>query len=279
MTPEQIKSLNEYVTNLKKYYDNKSVPPPEDMQNIFNILKLTIDKVCFIKARKNKIYLLNDYKQVCYLAVYDAIKNFDQSKMNFNKYVVYWMIAYIKEESKRNNSLFKYGSRMDRKIFGKISNMSHMTLEEQAEKLEVSAEDLSSFLNSTKFPDSIVKSKSEDSEGEEEWISANANDPEKLYEMKDVYEKIKSVIDDFKKSLTTEREQDVLLLLEKLGNPEKGNFKESELDEYPNSYSDIAEKHGVSRERVRQISLSLKEKLRFKFIKNGIDEKTVQIFM
>lgn len=274
------KEFNKFATSLKKYFAEGKTPPKEDMEKIFDVFKTTIEKISYHKSRKSGFQFKDDIKQVCYLSLYSALKNYDQSKMNFKAYAVHWMFAYANMENKKALSMFKYGSRLDRKIFGKIATISDMPLEKQAVILGVSEQHLADFLNASRIPKSILKSRSEDSDiEEEEYLSTSIPSPDKLYELKVLYEKIKIIFEDFKKEINSDRDNDILTLLQKAGTPEKGNFKESELDEYPRNYNDIAEKYGVSRERIRQISCQIKDRLRHRFLKNGIDEKAYHAFI
>lgn len=273
--------LNNLVSDIKKEYEETSVYNKRKMELLWNEFKPIVDKLAYFKSLKTGGQHKADLVQVCYIALCSAINKYQKTKIDFKKYVMYWFIAYIKMENLKNVSIFKYSSRKNRKLFGKISQVSNLPLEEQAVILGVSVEDLSAFLLSTKVPKSILKKRSDESGGddEEEFISSNHPDPEFLYEFKMIYESSKKVFDDFYETLSDERERAVFELLRRVGPPQKGNFKEDPEETQPQNYQDLADKYGVSRERIRQIAKAITDKLRYRLEKNGIKSTAVHAFI
>jgi hypothetical protein len=173
-------------------------------------------------------------------------------------------------------SNFKYGSRIDRKIFGKISKLSHLSVEEQAKELKVSVEHLSEFLNSIRTPASLIK-EADSNDSHEEYIESNMYiNPEKFCELKDLHSRLTETLETFSSELKTDRDRDIFSLIRRVGTPTGGNVKNS-LPEKEENYIDLARKHGVSRERIRQIAEALREKLKLKLQKNGIQSNIYNV--
>lgn len=254
------------------------------MELLWKQFKQIVDKIAYYKSVKTGGQHKEDLIQVCYLALCSAINKYQRTKIDFKKYVMYWFMAYVRLENLRNVSIFKYSSRIDRKLFGKVSQVAGLPLDEQAIILGVKPEDLEAFLLSTKVTKSILKKRSEDSDiEEEEYISSDYPQPDFLYEVKVIYETSKEVFDTFMESLTSDREKDVLNLLRRVGNPEKGNFHKDfhrdETEVEPLTYQDLADKYGVTRERIRQIACALKDKLRYRLEKNGVNLSAYHAFI
>lgn len=272
--------INELAVEIQKEYHETQVYNKKKMETLWNVFKPIVDKLAYHKSIKTGGQHKGDLIQVCYIALCSAVNKYQKTKIDFRKYAIYWFMAYIRLENIRNISIFKYSTRLDRKLFGKVSQVSNLPLEEQAVILGVTTEDLSSFLLSTKVTKSILKKRSEDSDlEEEEYITSDYPQPDFLYDAKVIYDTAKEVLDDMEKSLTTDRERAVLELLRRVGPPEKGNFKEDPTDTLPQNYQDLADIYGVSRERIRQIAKSLTDKLRYRLEKNGVESSAYHAFI
>lgn len=250
------------------------------MEQLWKIFMPIVNKMAYYKSIKTGGQQREDLIQVCYLALCSAVDKYNQDKIDFRRYAMYWFMAFIRLENIRNISPFKYSSRQDRKLFNKISKVSELSLNEQASILGVTVEDLGAFLLSVEkiCPVQKKKANSSSNDEEEEYIPSNYPQPDFLYEAKTIYETSKEVFDSFTESLTSDREREVLNLLRRVGNPDKGNFTKKEEDAEPTSYQDLADKYEISRERIRQIASSIKDKLRFRLIKNGITANDFGIF-
>lgn len=271
--------INALAADIQKEYHETSIFNKKKMELLWNQFKPIVDKLAYYKSVKTGGQHKGDLIQVCYIALCSAVNKYQKTKIDFRKYAMYWFSAYVRMENIRNISIFRYSSRLDRKLFGKVSQVSNLPLEEQAVILGVTVEDLSTFLLSTKVTKTILKKRSEDSgEEEEEFITSDYPQPDFLYDIKVIYETAKDVFDDFEQSLDSERERDVLELLRRIGPPEKGNFKEDPNDVRPQNYQDLADKHGVTRERIRQISKALTDKLRYRLEKNGVNSSAYHSF-
>jgi len=272
--------LNAFVVEIQSEFQETKIFNKQKMETLWKEFKPLIDKLSYHKSVKTGGQHKNDLVQVCYLGLCDAVRKYQIAKIDFKKYAVIWFMAYIRLENIRNVSIFRYSSRMDRKLFGKVSQVSNLPLDEQAVILGVSTEDLAAFLLSTKVTKSILKKRSEDSDlEEEEFITSDYPQPDFLFDVKVIYEASKEVFDDFAESLETDREKAVLELLRRVGPPSKGNFKEDPTDTLPQTYQDLADIYGVSRERIRQISKMLTDKLRYRLEKNGVSASAYHAFI
>ncbi len=259
--------------SIQEYYKENNSFPKKEMAVLFELIFPVVEKVVKYKMiRTNCKYNKDDFTQACYLGLCSAVKKFDSSKSNFATYAKNWFFAYVGQENKKICSPFKYTSRVDKKIFGKIPQLAHLSIEEQAKELGVTVEHLNLFIQSAKIPSTIMKSKSKDGEeSTEEYIESNEHlSPEVFLEFKSLHGKMLKCISELRSELKTDREQDILTLLCKVGNPERGYIRNQDPSEVEN-YIDLAIKHNISRERIRQVAVAIKEKLKLKFQQNGID--------
>lgn len=261
------------------FKETGSFPKPE-MEKLWKAFLPYINKISFKKSYKSSLNK-EDLIQVSYEALVCAVRKFDPSKNdNFFIYASNWIVAYIKAENKRNLSIFKMGTRKDRTMFQKISSVSHLEFDKQAEFLGVSEKELAAFVKAIKPPKGILKRGDENEESGEEYLDSNIPDPEKLLFLKEIYSSIKEVFDAFlREEVLSERDKEIVNLLCRVGSPDKGNFKKDETDTEPQTYADIADKYGTSRQAVQIAANKLKDKLRYKFKKNGIDDKAYHAFL
>lgn len=259
--------------------------PKKNMEKLWLAILPFVNKHASQRSQKTNGQTRPDLIQVSYEALCSAVRNYDSKKMdNFFNYCVQWIIAYVKSENIKNTSMFRFSSRKSRKLFFKISQVKELSIEQQAKILGVSEYDLAAFSAATKVPKSILKKRtSEDSELEsEEYLSADIPNPDQLFEFKEIYSNIKRVFDDFESELyekNNSREIEIFQLLRRVGVTEKGNFKSDPEETLPQNYADIAAKYGVSREAVRQMSEKIRDRLRYRLQKNGIDEKAHHAFI
>lgn len=262
-----------------KLKENKSLPKPE-MEKLWKALLPFVNKICFKKSFKNMNK--DDLIQSSYEGLCSAVRKFDPEKNdNFFIYASNWIKAFIKAENKRNMSIFKLGTRNDRTMFQKISAISHLSIEQQAEYLNVFQKELETFIQAIRPIKGLLKSNSENNDDSgEEYLSTHLPNPEQLLELKYIYISIKEIFEDFlKEEVLSERDKAIIDLMCRVGAPDRGNFKKDEKDEEPQTYADIAEKFGMSRQAVQIAANKLKDKLRYKFKKNGIDDKAYHAFL
>lgn len=279
MSTEDLRNL---VIEVQKEYNKTGIFPKKPMEKIYSAVLPFISKYAASKAKKTGFHIMDDLLQTGYEAICSAVRKYDPAKMdNFFRYSCKWVVAYIKAEQTKNLSLFRFGSREDRKIFCKIANVQHLSQEEQAVALGITRHQLDSFVQATKNAKSLFKQHSDDNTIEaEEYLNSDTPNPETLYFFKQLYESIKDIFDEFAVDLKDERENAIFDLLKRVGVTEKGNFTSDEEESgLPQTYADIADKYGVSRERVRQIACSIKDRLRKRFEKNGFDERSYHAFI
>lgn len=278
MSTEDLRNL---VIEVQKEYNKTGIFPKKQMETIYSAVYPFISKYAASKAKKTGFHVMDDLLQTGYEAICSAVRKYDSTKMdNFFRYSCKWIVTYIKAEQTKNLSLFRFGSREDRKIFCKIANVQHLSQEEQAVALGITRQQLDSFVQATKNPKSLFKKHSDDTDIEsEEYLGTDTPNPETLYFFKQLYESIKDVFEDFAVDLRDDRENAIFDLLKRVGVTEKGNCAPDVDDKLPQTYADIADKYGVSRERVRQIACSIKDRLRKRFEKNGFDERSYHAFI
>lgn len=282
LSKEDLRAL---ACDIQNDYKSNGQFPKKKMEQLWNAVLPFIEMASYKKSLKAGPQVKKDLMQVSYEALCSAIRNYDSSKMdNFFIYVKGWISAYMKTESTKNISLFRFGSRNDRHLFNKIESVKGLSVEEQTKILGVSEFEIAAFSQATKIPKSLLKKKADDNSDSdvEEYLKADMPDPLKLYELKCLFEKIKDVFDHFVETeIKTDKERDILDLLRRVGATEKGNFKKKEENDNsePQDYQDIADKYGISREAVRQNANKIKDKLRYRFEKNGIDSKAYHTFI
>lgn len=259
--------------------------PKTEMTHLWNAILPFVHKYCNAKSVKANGQFKMDLIQVSYEALCAAIRNYNPEKMDdFFKYVVKWIVAYTKVEQAKHLSIFRFGTRKDRSLFFKISKIKDLPIEEQMKLLDVTEQELAAFSEAAKLPKTIFKkndSESDDNESEE-YIASSFPTPDKFFDMKSVYEKSKKVFDEFESELRAggmEKELAIFELLRRVGATEKGNFKRDEDETEPQSFADIAEKFGVTRAAISLNAIKLREKLKFRLEKFGVNEKSSQAFL
>lgn len=283
LSQEELRNL---ALRAQEYYVQNNTFPKKIMEELWNVIYPFASKYSLYKSRKTNLQNMSDLLQISYEALCSSVRKYDPKKMdNFFNYTAKWITAYVDAEQTRNLSLFRFGSRKDRRLFFKISRVKDLSQEEQAQILGVTPYELSAFSAATKIPKNILKKRaSDDSDMEaEEYLCADIPDPAQLFDIKDLYTKIHTIFSDFEEELKasgSERDIEILNLLRRVGATEKGNFKKEENEDgLPQTYEDIAKRYGVSREAIRQASQKLKDRLRYRLQKNGIDEKAHHAFI
>lgn len=266
----------------KEYFEQHGKFPKNHVERLWKTIYPFVCKYSFNKSIKMNHQTAEDLQQVSFEAMCKAIEKYNPAKTdNFFNYCILWIVAYVRTENMKNISAFKYGSRKSRKMFNKLSKYSHLPMEEQVQILGISREEIDAFVQSTKIPKSILKKNADNSSSEEEreeYLTSEIPDPEVLLSFKELFEKIMVIFADFQKELVSDREKEIFSLLTRVGNPDKGKIVPAE-DGLPQTYSELAEKFGVTKERIRQIACGLKDKLRKRFEKNGINEKAYHSFI
>jgi RNA polymerase sigma-32 factor len=261
----------------QKIYKETGAFPKKQMEKLYLSILPFLHKYTYKKSVKTNGQSKDDLMQVAYEALCKGVENYNPNKMdNFFNYIIPWVVAYVRAENIRHISMFRFGTRKDRKMFNKISQCSDMSREDQAKFLGIPLNDLDFFTQAIKIPKTLLKKKNADDadfEGEE-YLSTGSLNPEQFLEFKEVFLQITDIFNDFEKELT-ERELEIFNLMRKVGTPEKGNFAEKNED----TYEALAQKFGVTRERIRQIAGSIKDRLRKRLTKNGIDSKGYHLWI
>jgi RNA polymerase sigma factor (sigma-70 family) len=258
--------------------------PKKQMEELYNSILPFLHLYTYKKSAKNDQQCKMDLMQESYIAMCKAVENFDASKTdNFFNYVSStWVPAYVRAENKRHVSMFKYGGRKERKMFSQIAKCSGMTHEDQAKFIGVSEEDLSFFVNAIKIPKTLLKKRADEGgdEDREEYLTTNIPNPESLLMIKEIYTQLEEVFLHYEEKIKDDpRKKEVLELMKRVGNPEKGNVAKKNRVDAGENYTFLAEKFGVTRERVRQIACSVKDDLRHLFKKHNISEKAYHAFI
>lgn len=240
-----------------------------------------IEKAAYFKQQKTSSDIKFDLIQAGVLGLYSAVKSYKddlnvhvEKKNNFTIfYIKRFIMAYINNEFNFSRNLIKNSSKLSfkmKKYYAQIESKA-ITIEKVAEELGVTVFEVENMIQSQKTTLSIEKQNDEE-DSSEEYLESNSVIQTDFIELKNLYDGLYEACNSID---LDEREKDILTLFMKNGDS-KDNY--DKVGEYPMSFADIAEKHSVSRERIRQLSEKVKEKIKKQLLKNKITKETLSIF-
>ena len=273
-------------SGLSKYLDDIKKFPMLSLEEEYGLAKAWVEEGCRSSAHKlvtshlrlaAKIAMgyrgyglpISEVVSEANVGLMQAVKRFDPEKgFRLATYAIWWIKANIQEYILKSWSLVKMGTTSaQKKLFFNLKKLKNKigafedgdllpeNVEEIARQLNVSEDDVVAMnrrmIGGDVSLNATIKS---DGETEEEWQSLLADQDE------DHVEKI--VYSDE----TRERRTLLMKSLAVLNNREKSIILDRRLKEPPLTLEQLSEKHGISRERVRQIENKAIDKLKAKIV-------------
>ena len=273
-------------SGLSKYLDDIKKFPMLSLEEEYGLAKAWVEEGCRSSAHKlvtshlrlaAKIAMgyrgyglpISEVVSEANVGLMQAVKRFDPEKgFRLATYAIWWIKANIQEYILKSWSLVKMGTTSaQKKLFFNLKKLKNKigafedgdllpeNVEEIARQLNVSEDDVVAMnrrmIGGDVSLNATIKS---DGETEEEWQSLLADQDE------DHVEKI--VYSDE----TRERRTLLMKSLAVLNNREKSIILDRRLKEPPLTLEHLSEKHGISRERVRQIENKAIDKLKAKIV-------------
>ena len=273
-------------SGLSKYLDDIKKFPMLSLEEEYGLAKAWVEEGCRSSAHKlvtshlrlaAKIAMgyrgyglpISEVVSEANVGLMQAVKRFDPEKgFRLATYAIWWIKANIQEYILKSWSLVKMGTTSaQKKLFFNLKKLKNKigafedgdllpeNVEEIARQLNVSEDDVVGMnrrmIGGDVSLNATIKS---DGETEEEWQSLLADQDE------DHVEKIVNSDE------TRERRTLLIKSLTILNNREKSIILDRRLQEPPLTLEQLSEKHGISRERVRQIENKAIDKLKAKIV-------------
>jgi RNA polymerase sigma-32 factor len=273
-------------SGLSKYLDDIKKFPMLSLEEEYSLAKAWVEEGCRSSAHKlvtshlrlaAKIAMgyrgyglpISEVVSEANVGLMQAVKRFDPEKgFRLATYAIWWIKANIQEYILKSWSLVKMGTTSaQKKLFFNLKKLKNKigafeegdllpeNVEEIARQLNVSENDVVAMnrrmIGGDVSLNATIKS---DGETEEEWQSLLADQDEDHVE--------KFVHSDE----TRERRTILMKSLTVLNNREKSIILDRRLKEPPLTLEQLSEKHGISRERVRQIENKAIDKLKAKIV-------------
>ena len=273
-------------SGLSKYLDDIKKFPMLSLEEEYGLAKAWVEEGCRSSAHKlvtshlrlaAKIAMgyrgyglpISEVVSEANVGLMQAVKRFDPEKgFRLATYAIWWIKANIQEYILKSWSLVKMGTTSaQKKLFFNLKKLKNKigafedgdllpeNVEEIARQLNVSEDDVVAMnrrmIGGDVSLNATIKS---DGETEEEWQSLLADQDE------DHVEKF------VQSDETRERRTILMKSLTVLNNREKSIILDRRLKEPPLTLEQLSEKHGISRERVRQIENKAIDKLKAKTV-------------
>ncbi len=254
-----------------RYQDN------QDPEAAYRLVTANLRLVVKVAMDFQKYWMQNfiDLVQEGNVGLVQAVKKFDPYRgVKFSYYAAYWIRAYILKSIMDNWRLVKIGTtQAQRKLFFSL-NKERKLLEAQgfkaepkllAERLNVKESEVIEMTQRMGSNDLSLEAPVRDDSNEEQkdFLAYQGPSIEEIVAETEIKTKVAEVIKKLRKTLNDK---------------EKAILKDRLLNDEPLTLQTIADKFGISRERVRQIEVSLLKKMRVFFeeevpdIHNFLDE-------
>lgn len=241
----------------ERYHHNKDLEAAYRLvtSNLWLVVKIARD---YQRAARSALDLIQEGN----IGLMEAVKNFDPYRgVRFPSYAVWWIRAYMVRFLIANWRLVKIGTtQAQRKLFFNLKKEKEKLEREGfypspallAEKLQVKESEVIEMEQRLGASDVSVDAPIQQAanEGEANWLSvlpSEARNPEEILEDRRNQQFIAASLKDFSGTLNP---KEYIIFQERMIGEDKATLQ------------DIAEKLGISRERVRQIENRLKSKLR-----------------
>ena len=273
-------------SGLSKYLDDIKKFPMLSLEEEYSLAKAWVEEGCRSSAHKlvtshlrlaAKIAMgyrgyglpISEVVSEANVGLMQAVKRFDPEKgFRLATYAIWWIKANIQEYILKSWSLVKMGTTSaQKKLFFNLKKLKNKigafedgdllpeNVEEIARQLNVSVGDVVAMNRRMIGGDvSLNATIKNDGETEEEWQSLLADQDE------DHVEKF------VQSDETRERRTILVKSLTVLNNREKSIILDRRLKEPPLTLEQLSEKHGISRERVRQIENKAIDRLKAKIV-------------